>query len=144
MRENEKLLLLQDYKVNKHLFDKFGIDYEELLNKPNLSTIATTGDYEDLLNKPDLPDFPTLSTVATTGSYNDLIDKPVLSIATTTANGLMSSADKTKLDGVKAGANKVANSTTNGNILIDNVETKGLYSHWKSKSWDYKSKCRIG
>ena len=31
MRENEKILLLQDYKVNKHLFDKFGIDYEELL-----------------------------------------------------------------------------------------------------------------
>lgn len=128
MRENEKILLLQDYKVNKHLFDKFGIDYNKLLNKPNLSTVATTGDYEDLLNKPDLPDLPTLSTVATTGSYNDLIDKPVLSIATTTVNGLMSSADKTKLDGVKTGANKVANSTTNGNILIDNVETK-VYTH---------------
>ena len=28
---------------------------QEILNKPNLSTVATTGQYEDLLGKPDIP-----------------------------------------------------------------------------------------
>ena len=48
-----------------------------------------------------------LSSVATSGSYNDLIDKPNIpsySIATESTNGLMSSSDKTKLDGIATGA----------------------------------------
>lgn len=48
-----------------------------------------------------------LSAVATSGSYNDLSDKPTIpsySEATTTTSGLMSSSDKTKLDGIEAGA----------------------------------------
>ena len=45
------------------------------------------------------------------------------SAATQSANGLMSSTDKTKLDGISTGANKVEASTTNGNIKIDGVET---------------------
>lgn len=107
MRENEKILLLQDYKVNKHLFDKFGIDYDKLLNKPNLSTVATTGDYEDLLNKPDFPDFPDLSTVATTGSYNDLIDKP------TTLSGYgITNAD------VAGTLNATGRATLNGGLTV--------------------------
>lgn len=44
--------------------------------------------------------------------------------ATQSANGLMSSSDKTKLDGVSIGANKVEASQVNGNIKIDGVETK--------------------
>lgn len=56
-------------------------DYDDLIDKPDLSiyaesadlaTVATTGDYDDLLNK------PTLATVATSGSYNDLTDKPTI------------------------------------------------------------------
>lgn len=43
--------------------------------------------------------------------------------ATTEAAGLMSASDKTKLNGVSTGANKVEASTTNGNIVIDGAET---------------------
>lgn len=39
-----------------------------------------------------------LSTVATSGSYSDLSEKP--SAATASADGLMTSADKAKLDGI--------------------------------------------
>lgn len=45
------------------------------------------------------------------------------SAATQSADGLMSSTDKTKLDGISSGANKVEASQTNGNIKIDGVET---------------------
>lgn len=48
-----------------------------------------------------------LSSVAMSGSYNDLIDKPTIpsySVATESADGLMSSSDKTKLDGIAIGA----------------------------------------
>lgn len=60
--------------------------YSDLLNKPTLSTVATTGSYSDLLNKPtlfsgsyaDLTNSPSLSNVATTGDYNDLLNLPDL------------------------------------------------------------------
>ncbi len=70
--------------------------YNDLTDKPNLSTVATTGSYNDLLNKPTIPEpqvnsdwnaqsgisqilnKPNLSTVATTGSYNDLLNKPTI------------------------------------------------------------------
>lgn len=42
----------------------------QILNKPSLATVATTGNYSDLSGK------PSLATVATTGSYNDLSNKP--------------------------------------------------------------------
>lgn len=44
--------------------------------------------------------------------------------ATTSADGLMSSTDKSKLNGISAGANKVEASNTNGYIKIDGVEVK--------------------
>ena len=67
-------------------------------HKPNLATVATTGDYEDLSNKPTIPaaqvqsdwsqsdntqvDYiknkPTLSAVATSGDYEDLTNKPTI------------------------------------------------------------------
>ena len=65
-------------------------------NKPELSSVATSGNYDDLLNKPTIPEpqvnsdwnsesgisqilnKPTLSIVATSGSYNDLTDKPTI------------------------------------------------------------------
>ena len=74
----------------------FSGDYNDLLNKPTLSTVATTGSYNDLTNKPTIPEpqvnsdwnaqsgisqilnKPNLSTVATTGSYNDLTNKPTI------------------------------------------------------------------
>lgn len=54
--------------------------------------------------------------------------KATTSVATTSANGLMPSTDKIKLNGISTGANKVTNSATNGNILIDAIETN-VYTH---------------
>ena len=68
----------------------------EILNKPSLATVATSGSYTDLSNKPSIPaaqvnsdwdavsgiaqilNKPTLATVATSGSYNDLSNKPTI------------------------------------------------------------------
>lgn len=50
-----------------------------------------------------------LSAVATSGSYSDLSGKP--SAATESADGLMSAADKAKLDGIQAGASSYAHPT---------------------------------
>ena len=50
----------------------FSGSYNDLTDKPNFSTVATTGSYNDLTDKPNF------STVATTGSYNDLTDKPTI------------------------------------------------------------------
>lgn len=47
---------------------------------------------------------------------------------TGTVNGFMISSDKTKLDGMSTGANKVTSSATNGNIKIDGTETN-VYTH---------------
>ena len=71
----------------------------QILNKPNLSTVATKGNYEDLNNRPSIPaaqvnsdwnansgvaqilNKPNLATVAESGSYNDLSDKPTIPAA---------------------------------------------------------------
>lgn len=47
---------------------------------------------------------------------------------TTTVSGFMSAADKTKLNGIATGANKVESSTTNGNIKVNGTETN-VYTH---------------
>ena len=73
----------------QHILNKpvlFSGNYTNLTNKPNLSTVATSGSYADLTNKPnlfsgsyaDLTNKPNLSTVSTSGSYADLLNKPNL------------------------------------------------------------------
>ncbi len=71
------------------------LDPSYINNKPDLATVATSGDYDDLRNKPTIPqpvqsdwtesdsadpsyiqNKPNLATVATSGSYEDLTDKP--------------------------------------------------------------------
>lgn len=49
-------------------------------------------------------------------------------VATQSANGLLSSIDKTKLDGIATGATKTEKSSTNGNIKINGRETV-VYTH---------------
>lgn len=69
----------------------------QILNKPSLATVATTGNYSDLSGK------PSLATVATTGSYNDLSDKPTIPTPTiyTAGNGIdiTGNAISAKVDG---------------------------------------------
>lgn len=55
-------------------------------------------------------------------------NKASTATATTSANGLMSSTDKSKLDGIVANATKTENSVTNGNVKINGVETN-VYTH---------------
>ena len=54
--------------------------------------------------------------------------KASTSVASSSANGLMSSTDKSKLDGITSSATKVENSATNGNIKINGVEAI-VYTH---------------
>jgi len=72
----------------------------QILNRPSLSTVATSGSYLDLSNRPTIPNAqvqtdwnaatglgvllnkPTLATVATSGSYNDLSNKPTIPVVT--------------------------------------------------------------
>ena len=57
------------------------------------------------------------------------VDLPLAAIASGVgSDGIMSGADKVKLEGISTGANRVAASDTNGNILIDGVETN-VYTH---------------
>jgi hypothetical protein len=73
----------------------------QILNKPSLATVATSGSYTDLSSKPSIPaaqvqtdwnaasgigvllNKPTLATVATSGSYTDLSGLPTLAATTT-------------------------------------------------------------
>ena len=108
--------------------------YSDLSNKPSIpsvdSTLSSTSTnaiqnkavYSALSGKASsshthtvsqISDFPTLSKVATSGSYSDLSGTP--SIATTSANGLMSSTDKSNLDTIKGSYIKSA--TKSGQTL---------------------------
>ena len=62
-------------------------EWNDIGNKPNFATVATSGSYNDLTDKPVIPEAPDLtpyaktadlSTVATSGSYEDLTNKPNL------------------------------------------------------------------
>ena len=72
--------------LNIDEFNPNNISYDDLTNKPNLATVATSGSYNDLTDKPtlfsgsydDLKNKPNLATVATSGSYDDLLNKPAL------------------------------------------------------------------
>ena len=75
-------------------------------NKPNLASVATSGDYDDLSNKPSIPaaqvqsdwsqsdntqvDYiknkPNLASVATSGDYDDLSNKPTIPAAPVQSN----------------------------------------------------------
>ena len=54
------------------------------------------------------------------------------SAATQSANGLMSAADKTKLDGIATGANKYTHPTTAGNKHIPSGGSSGQILRWSA------------
>ena len=104
-------------------------------NKPELSSVATSGNYDDLLNKPTIPEpqvnsdwnsesgisqilnKPTLSIVATSGNYDDLLNKPTIPDAQV-------NSDWNAQSGVSQILNK-PNMTTQTLTFVDenNVET---------------------
>lgn len=74
--------------------------------------------------------FSDLKKVAFTGSYNDLTDIP--SNATTTINGLMSSSDKIKLNGISSNANNYIHPTTSGNKHIPSGGSSDQILKWSA------------
>ena len=97
------------------------VDWNDVENKPNFATVATSGSYNDLTDKPTIPEAPDLtnyatkddlanakpdltpyaktadlSTVATSGSYEDLTNKPTIPEPYT-----LPTASTTTLGGVK-------------------------------------------
>lgn len=74
------------------------------------------------------------TTVVSDASGNITINSTntTYNVATTTANGLMSSADKTKLDGVDTGANNYVHPTTSGNKHIPSGGSSGQILRWSA------------
>ncbi len=122
------------------------IDYLDLVNTPDLATVATSGSYNDLVNKPTIPaaqvnsdwnansgvaqilNKPILSTVATTGSYNDLSNKPTINsfITTTQLAALNSGATSANIAQITTNKNnittinsKIPAAATSSNQLAD-------------------------
>ena len=90
-------------------------------------TSSFSGSYNDLTNKPTIPSVgngtitikqngTTKGTFTTNQSGNTTIeltdDNTTYGVATTSANGLMSSSDKSKLDGIASGANSIMKELT--------------------------------
>lgn len=83
----------------------------QILNKPTLATVATTGSYTDLSNKPTIVSSVTgTAPIVSSGGTTPAIS---ITAATTSAAGSMSSADKSKLDGIAAGAEVNQNAFSN-------------------------------
>ena len=91
---NTSLTVYWNDVLNKPLFATTG-SYNDLTNKPTLSTVAGTGSYTDLLNKPAL----------FSGSYADLTNKPTIPSALTGLSDVVlsnvTSGQVLKYDGTK-------------------------------------------
>ncbi|WP_321945837.1 hypothetical protein [Paraburkholderia sp. J10-1] len=109
----------------------------QILNKPNLAKVATSGQYDDLQGKPDL------APVATSGSYTDLIDTPTippeyaLPPATTTTLGGIIAGPGTSIaaDGTLTASGLVKTVNTNspdgkGNVSVFVKNAKGTSSQY--------------
>lgn len=123
----------------------------DITDFPTLAAVAVSGSYNDLSNKPTIPPVYTLpiasasalggvksSTTGTTSGrdYNVEINadgtmkvnvpwvdlNTTYEVASSSANGLMSSADKSKLDGIAANANNYtlpnASTSVRGGVLM--------------------------
>ena len=131
--------------------DKGKISWNDILGKPEFATVATSGSYNDLSDKPDIPSAYTLpiasatvlggvksSTTGTTPDRDYLVEvssdgtmkvnvpwtdnNTTYEVASDSANGLMSSTDKSKLNNIEPEANNytLPNATTSvrGGVLM--------------------------
>jgi hypothetical protein len=112
----------------------------QILNKPSLATVATSGSYSDLTNKPTIVSSVTgTAPIASSGGTTPAIS---ISPASATDPGSMSSAHWTKLEGIAAGAEVNVNADWNavsGDAQILNkpslaaVATSGSYNDLTNK-----------
>ena len=109
----------------------------QILNKPHLAPVATSGSYYDLKDRPSdiggsftqvnsdwaetrgvaaILNKPNLTTVATTGNYNDLINKPTIPTHTSQLTNNSDFTTKSYVDNtVNALENQLATVATTGN-----------------------------
>ena len=138
--------------------NNISVNWSKVNGKPTLSTVATSGSYNDLTNKPSIPSAYTLPTAtstilggvksSTTGTTSDRdynvqvntdgtmkVNVPwqntTYNNATSSTAGLMSAADKVKLDGLSGSGDyilPVADSNSLGGIKIGFTENGKKYA----------------
>ena len=84
--------------------------------------------YKDLNSKVDVQEFNETITELET----EISKKAANSVVTTSANGLMSSSDKTKLNGIATNANNYSHPTSSGNKHIPSGGSSGQYLKWSA------------
>ena len=115
-------------------------DLVYILTKADVSDVAFTGSYNDLSDKPTIPDISGKQDKLTAGknitiSGNTINAKDTTySDATQSAHGLMSAADKKKLDGIAAGATKVAVDSALSATSTNPVQNKVVKAALDSKA----------
>ena len=105
----------------------------QIMNKPVLADVATSGDYDDLDNK------PTLATVATSGSYNDLTNKPTIPDAQVNADwnatsGMAEILNKPDFAGMENALDSLQNAMSD---MQDNLDNEMGFICGISKVKDY-------
>lgn len=105
---------------------------QEILNKPTLAAVATSGAYADLSGT------PTLATVATSGSYDDLLDKPSIPPAQvnadwTSSSGVSKILHKPAEKDLVAGSN-ITITESNGTVTISAATSGQVNSDWDATS----------
>lgn len=105
---------------------------QEILNKPALAAVATSGAYADLSGT------PTLATVATSGSYDDLLDKPSIPPAQvnadwTSPSGVSKILHKPAEKDLVAGSN-ITITESNGTVTISAAASGQVNSDWDATS----------
>lgn len=94
----------ENVEINLEAGGSGSTDWNDIANKPDFATVATSGSYDDLNNKPTIPaaqvnsdwnassgvsqilNKPNLATVATSGSYSDLSNTPNLATVATSGD----------------------------------------------------------
>ena len=106
----------------------------------DLKAVAFTGSYNDLANKPTIPDISGKQDKLTAGTNVTIIGSTIsakdttYSDATQSAHGLMTAADKKKLDGIAAGATKVAVDSALSATSTNPLQNKVVKAALDSKS----------
>lgn len=105
---------------------------QEILNKPTLAAVATSGAYADLSGT------PTLATVATSGSYDDLLDKPSIPPAQinadwTSSSGVSEILHKPTEKDLVAGSN-ITITESNDTVTISAAASEQVNSDWEATS----------
>lgn len=78
-----------------------------ILNKPSLAAVATTGDYDDLVNKPSIPAAQVNADWNSSSGVSEILNKPANLVQDANyvhTDENFTSAEKTKLAGIEAGA----------------------------------------